>query len=148
MLGNYPPGVFEHTRGAPWNEYEIITCNGCAREFYPNERPRGPLPDDFTGAPETEHGNEHGLCATCETERDICTECNATFLTADGLKPHTVDGCAECRADPPCIHCGAPVSVCECYEFSHRVFSLTEKPAADVSENTRGRFTRRRYLGY
>ena len=113
--GGYPPGVFEHTRGAPWNEYATIVCRACGRFYYPNERPRGARDDDETGAPETAHGNENDLCATCETETNVCTECHATETVADGAKPRAVDGCAECRAedvsetvaDVQCNVCGA-----------------------------------------
>jgi hypothetical protein len=112
--GGYPPGVFEHTRGAPWNDYQTEKCNGCGRLYYPAERPRGILPDDMSYPPDTEYGREFSLCINCERERDICSECLETALTPDGREPRAVDGCADCKTDPPCIRCGAPVSVCEC----------------------------------
>jgi hypothetical protein len=101
--GSYPPGVFEHTKDAPWNDFTTVKCNGCGRLYYPAERPRGILPDDMSYPPDTEHGREFSLCINCERERDICNECLETALTPDGRKPRAVDGCAACRgACKPC----------------------------------------------
>lgn len=114
MAGNYPDGVHENTRGAPWNEHETVTCAECGRVYYPDTRPNGAPCDDETEPPTTDHGHEHELCKTCEQETDVCDECGEHRLTLSGTEPHTLHGCTSCRTDAPCVACGAPLSVCEC----------------------------------
>ena len=114
MSGNYPDGVNENTRGAPWNEHKTVVCVACDRIYYPDTRPHGRPTDNETNAPLTDYGAENELCETCELETDVCVECNETRLASDGRAPHVLNGCASCRTDPPCVACGAPLSVCEC----------------------------------
>jgi hypothetical protein len=115
MSGNYPDGVHEGTRGAPWNDHETVTCGGCRRFYYPDTQPDGVPRDDETKPPVTEYGIENELCETCETEIDICDECGEARLTMDGKTARALHGCASCQPVAlPCLDCGADVTVCEC----------------------------------
>ena len=96
--GGYPPGIHEHTRGAPWNIYARVTCAACGREYYSDGAPREPLPDDMTTAPDTAHGAENSLCANCE-RATVCTFCGEHRDTADGETPRAVNGCTVCECD-------------------------------------------------
>ncbi len=79
--GNYPPGVWHNMPGAPWNEPETETCAVCAREFFIGDVPRGVCPDDVDAhAPETEHGETHTLCRSCEDENSLCVNACGFYL--------------------------------------------------------------------
>lgn len=114
MSGNYPDGVHDGTRDAPWNEHERIQCVECRRFYYPDTSPDGAPCDNDTRPPSTAYGVENELCETCENEIDICVECGETRLSIPGRTARELSGCASCRTDPPCIACGAPLSVCGC----------------------------------
>ena len=115
MSGNYPDGVHDGTRGAPWNQHERVTCVECRRFYYPDTRPRGRPSDDETATPQTEYGTENELCETCENEIDVCANCGETRLTLAGKTARVLSGCASCQPVAlPCLDCGADVTVCEC----------------------------------
>ncbi len=153
MSGNYPDGVNEFTRNAPWNQYAIETCNGCGRDYYSDGEPDAPQPDAMTGAPETDHGRVNRLCETCEVETDICTGCGEARLIRNGATPRATDGCASCEPDAKqCGACGARQFVllgtlretqhlrcrncgAESYNASDETRNAIQR-AADISEQT------------
>ena len=101
-MSNYPPGVYENTRGAPWNEYAYSECAACGRIFYHDERPRR-VPDDIqdriVDAPETAHGIKHGLCADCEIECSYCEYCGRFVSVPRGARPGDIAACYACKSE-------------------------------------------------
>ena len=97
-----PAGVFEHTKNAPWNEYDTARCEVCAREYFTDAAPRSPLDDEMVKPPQTPHGNEHRLCRTCEDENSRCVACGEWYLepfNGAWYTPSTVRRCTVCAAE-------------------------------------------------
>ncbi|MHC4155347.1 MAG: hypothetical protein ACYST6_10565 [Planctomycetota bacterium] len=100
--GGYPPGVFEHTKNAPWNKHGTARCDVCALEYFTDTAPDAPLPDDMVSPPHTEHGQEHGLCRSCEDENSRCAACGEWYLepfSGSWFEPSTVRRCPWCAAE-------------------------------------------------
>lgn len=94
---NYPSDVRESDARAPWNARNFQTCDGCGRTFDADGGPLRPECGGFRGdvpPPVTAHGWRFNLCANCETEYSVCTECGDVSTSPEPRA--TV--CTECAA--------------------------------------------------